>query len=124
MSMGDWARTVVVAGAVLIGGVYVLDWIEGNTGKAAAVAGAAGAGHAAGKAATDRIGGGGGGGGGGAGGAAGRTKDKDKDEKRPAPTTSTTTKPIGNSRVVPMPVVVHSPTPSSVRMTALLKGDG
>jgi len=105
MSMGDWARTAVVAGAVLIGGVYVLDWIEGNTGKAAAVAGAAGAGHAAGKAATDRIGGGGGGGGG-AGGAAGRTKDKDKDEKRPAPTTSTTTKPIGNSRVVPMPVVV------------------
>lgn len=100
MGLGRAVRNVAIAGGVLVGGAWLLDWVESQ----AATEIVSDAGGAAARKAAEKVKPPTGGGGGGSGGSAGRTKDKDKDEKRQP--TATTTKPIGNSRVVPMPVVV------------------
>lgn len=94
MGLGRAVRNVAIAGGVLVGGAWLLDWVEGQ----AATEIVSDAGGAAARKAAEKVKPPAGGGGGG-GGSAGRTKDKD--EKRQP--TATTTKPIGNSRVVPMP---------------------
>lgn len=100
MSMGSWVRTAVIAGGLLVGGAWLLDWVEAQA-ESEIVDGVSGA--AARKAAEKVKPPTGGGAGGGGGGSAGRTKDKDEDRKR------STTKPIGNSVVVPMPQPVVVP---------------